>query len=463
MKNRSLPLTRRALLRAGLSVGALLPAGSLLVTMNPGSSRAENGNRPAAGKADEWHNGFVFKDESLSFELIRSMSKAADHGADIGECLATAWRIKEKEGNQEALLRAWHEEWKKLAQRIEKIGDECFARGRRVSARDAYFRASEYYRSAEFYLHDNPKNPAILEMWDRMSSCFEKARRLSIPSFEAVSIRYEGTRLPAYFRAPAAKRRPRPTLILHTGFDGTIQEVYLEYANHAAERGYNTLIFEGPGQGSMIRKQGIPYRYDWEKVVTPVVNYALTRRDVDPKRIALMGLSMGGYFAPRAAAYEHRLAACIANQGVLDCWQTPERFGMKRDELIKFLQEKPDEYEAEYREAVKNHITGYWVMTHGMWTFGVKTLAEFELKMAQMRLNECAHLISCPTLVIDSDAEQFSPGQAKKAYDALACPKTYMLFKAGEGAELHCQEGGRLLGVQRIFDWLDETLSRIKT
>lgn len=462
MKVSARPFTRRTLLKAGLSLGTLVSTGSIFLG-RPAGARADNGRGGSSGKNASWHKDFLFQDESLSFELIRTISKATDHGADIGECLATAWRIREKEGEQEAVLRGWHDEWRKLAERIEKIGDECLARGHKISARDAYFRASEYYRSAEFYLHDHPENPALLKMWDRMSSCFEKARRLSIPSFEAVRIPYKGTKLPAYFCAPAGRREPRPTLLIHTGFDGTIQEVYLEYANHALQRGYNCLIFEGPGQGSMIRIQGIPYRYDWEKVVTPVVDYVLKRQTVDPKRIALMGLSMGGYFAPRAAAYEHRLAACIANQGVMDCWGTPERVGVTREEMIKLLEEKPEDYEREYREGVKNHITGYWVMTHGMWAFRAKTLAEFELKLARMNLRDCAHLITCPTLVLDSEAEQFSPGQAKKLFEALTSPKTYMLFKAGEGAELHCQEGGRLLGVQRIFDWLDETFSKIKT
>jgi alpha-beta hydrolase superfamily lysophospholipase len=85
------------------------------------------------------------------------------------------------------------------------------------------------------------------------------------------------------------------------------------------ERGYNCLTFEGPGQGGVIRKQKIPFRYDWEKVVTPVVDYALSRpEEIDPKRIALMGISMGGYLAARAAAFEHRIAACILYNGVFD-------------------------------------------------------------------------------------------------------------------------------------------------
>lgn len=407
-----------------------------------------------------WYEGFVFKDESLVFELIRVMGKATEHGADLGEALSTALRIKQREGNRQALLDAWYQEWRKLAERIEKVGDECLAKGHKVSARDAYLRASEYYRSADFYLHDNPGNPAILQLWDKMESCFERARKLSLPSFETVNIPYEGTVLPGYFCSAAPKGRRAPTIIIHQGFDGTIQELYLSYGKDAVRRGYNCLMFEGPGQGSVIRRQGLPYRHDWEKVVTPVVDYALKRKDVDPKRIILYGISMGGYLASRAAAYEHRLAALIANSGILDNWaQTYERVGMKREELIKFIEDKPEEFNTMCMEAMKTNITTFWGLTNGLWTFAVKTPAELNLKQSKYNVADCAHLISCPTLVVDSDAEQFFGGQPRKLYDALRCPKTYLVFKTGEGSELHCQAGGNLLGNQCIYDWLDETLA----
>lgn len=457
-------LTRRAVLKAGLALGALTSTGSFAAhAASPGNIPQNSTEKEGSVRMATWHDGFFFNDESLVFELIRVLAKALEHGADIGESLSTAFRIKQKEGDQQALLHAWYEEWRKLGERIEKIGDECIAKGHKVSARDAYIRASEYYRSADFYLHGNPENPAILQLWDRMDSCFEKARKLSIPTFEAIQIPCEGTMLPGYFCPAGTRGKRAPTIIIHQGFDGTIQELFFHYGKDAVRRGYNCLMFEGPGQGSVIRKQGLPFRHDWEKVVTPVVDYALKRRDVDPKRIALIGVSMGGYLAPRAAAYDHRFAALVANSGILDFWSSSyERFGMKREELMKFIQDKPEEFNAMCWEAAKSNITVYWGLTNGMWTFAAKSPAEFNLKQAKMTLADCAHLISCPTLVIDSDAEQFFGGQPKKFYDALKCPKTYLVFKTGEGSELHCQAGGQLLGNQRIFDWLDETFAGIK-
>ena len=150
----------------------------------------------AGTEVPKWYKGFIFKDESLVFELIRVMAKTVEHGADIGESLAAAVRIKQKEGDRQQLLDAWYHEWKTLAERIEKTAEECLSKGHKVSAGEAYLRASEYYRSADFYLHDRPDDPAVLYLWNKMEYCFEEARKLTHPFLEAVRIPYEGTVLP---------------------------------------------------------------------------------------------------------------------------------------------------------------------------------------------------------------------------------------------------------------------------
>jgi alpha-beta hydrolase superfamily lysophospholipase len=403
----------------------------------------------------------MFPDQSFTFEFLRVMAKALEHGSDIGECLETALRIKEDGLDPQVLIANWYKKWLEIARRIHQAADDCLARGHRVSARDAYFRASEYYRSADFYLHENPGNPAILELSENMLLCFNKARELSTPVFEAIEIPYEGSTLPGYF-CPADGGGPAPTLIIHQGFDGTAEETYFGYGRAVMARGYNCLLFEGPGQGSVIRKLGLPFRYDWEKVVTPVVDYALKKPEVDPKRIALMGLSMGGVLAPRAAAYEHRLAALIANAGIYDLFENHLRgLGLTRAEAIKMLTEKSEEYDQAVGEAMEKSVQVYWGITNGMWVFQAKTPSELQLKQEKFHVRDCAHLIKCPTLVIDSEAEQFFPGQARQLYHALTCPKTFLVFKAGEGSELHCQAGGHLLGNQQILDWLDETFTSL--
>ena len=107
-------------------------------------------------------------------------------------------------------------------------------------------------------------------------------------------------------------------MIVTDGYDGTIEELYFANAVAALERGYHVLVFDGPGQGSVITELGLPFRPDWENVMTPVIDYALELPGVDPDRFVLLGWSFGGYLAPRAATGEHRIAACVADSGPYD-------------------------------------------------------------------------------------------------------------------------------------------------
>ena len=404
-------------------------------------------------------NTIIFEDSSYYFEFIRVLAKALEHGSDIGECLETAWRIRNADPNVIPPARSWCKEWEALADRIMKIGNDCRAKSHRISARDAYLRSCEYYRSADFYLHDTPEDPKILDLWEKMHSSFLAAMELSDVSFEEIEIPYEGTNLYGYFWKLKRDSGPAPTLIVNAGFDGSAEELYLEYVCDALRRGYHCLVFEGPGQGVVIRKQGLSFRYDWEQVITPVVDYAVSRPDVDREKIVLLGLSMGGYFVPRAASFEHRLAACIANGGVFDIFENNARIaGCTRSELLEFVTTKADEYNRMVYEISTKNTQIHWGTTHGMWVFGVKSPAEFALAQEPCTLQDCAHLIRCPTLVLDVEGEQFFAGQSQQLYDALTCEKTFISFSKEDGARLHCQEGARLLGNQRIFDWIDETI-----
>ena len=261
----------------------------------------------------------VFQDPTFSSQLLRTIGATYYKVADIGECLSTAYRIKEGD------FESWYTEWLKTAKRVHKYADDCLAANHKVSACEAYLRASNYYRAAEFLLI-SPEDPRIQTTWGSSKECFSNAGKLFSPPIESIEIPYEGTTLPGHFyrlnentNNDTATPLPRPTLIAHGGFDSTLEELYTFAAAPALERGYNCLTFEGPGQGGVIRKQKIPFRYDWEMVVTTVIDYALTRdRDIDPNKIALIGISMGGYLAARAAAFENRISACILYNGVYD-------------------------------------------------------------------------------------------------------------------------------------------------
>ena len=90
---------------------------------------------------------------------------------------------------------------------------------------------------------------------------------------------------------------PRPTVIFTSGFDSTLEEAYFAVAAAALRRGYNVLAYDGPGQGAALREQALVFRPDWEAVVTPVVDYALTRPEIAADRLVLLGYSLGCYLA----------------------------------------------------------------------------------------------------------------------------------------------------------------------
>jgi pimeloyl-ACP methyl ester carboxylesterase len=399
----------------------------------------------------------IFQDPAFSFQLLRTIGSTYYGGADIGECLSTAYRIKE--GNFES----WYTEWLATAERVSKYGDNSLSSGRKVSAREAYLRAFNYYRNAEFFLHANPQDPRIIETWQKSIDSFKKAAQLFVPyKVEFVEIPYEGTSIPGCFykvddndtSSPSSK--PKPTLILHTGYDGTQEELYVTSVIAALDRGYNCLTFEGPGQGRVIRKQKIPFRYDWEKVVTPVIDFVVGNyeKQCDLKRLALMGISMGGYLAARAAAFEHRIAACILDDGVYDVY---ENFMEKLGTLSNAVAQGNATVVNTAIETSMYFDTGIrWIMSHGMWVFNAKDPLDFIQKNKDYTLKDVAENIECPTLVLEAQMDDDFPGGPKKVYDALKCPKKYVLFTAEEGAEDHCQVAALSLSNQRIFDWLDE-------
>jgi fermentation-respiration switch protein FrsA (DUF1100 family) len=153
-----------------------------------------------------------------------------------------------------------------------------------------------------------------------MQRCWQQASQLFDPPFEPVKIPYGGSWMTGYLLRPDDRPVRRPTVILNNGEDAQNIRMWTFGGAAALERGYNALIFEGPGQGSMLFDRQIPFRPDWEKVITPVVDYLRSRPEVDPSRIVLSGSSLGGELVVRAAAFEHRLAALVADPGFLNVW-----------------------------------------------------------------------------------------------------------------------------------------------
>ncbi len=251
--------------------------------------------------------------------------------------------------------------------------------------------------------------------------------------------------------------KPRPTLIFHGGFDSSLEELFYFGAAAAVWRGYNCLTFDGPGQGAPMREQKLPFRCDWEAVLTPVVDYALTRPDVDGENLALMGMSLGGYLAARAAAFEHRVRATVLFDGVYDCHESFR--GMLPKEAVAAL-DTGDTVKCEQiiRKAMVSNTNLRWGITQGVWCFGASSIVDFLTKTKPLTMQGVAGQIRCPCLVLEAEGDMFFRGQPQKIYDALQAPKTLFRFTSEDGAENHCQSGALAYLHEVVFNWLDETL-----
>jgi hypothetical protein len=415
---------------------------------------------PSSPPENRGTEALLFQDDpEFWFEIERLFGAIEYGGAAFGEVMAIANKIKCGDYD------SWYDAHSAFADRLAAEAADQLRKGRKVSARDSYLRASNYYRSADFFLHAHPDDPRVKRAFEQSTACYKQAAALFTPPIEPVEIPYEGTTIPGYFHPADASGAPRKTLILNSGFDGSPEELHWNGARAAVDRGFNVLVFDGPGQYSCVHRQGLHFRHDWEKVVTPVVDYALTRKDVDPKRIALHCESLGGYLAPRAAAFEHRLAACIADDGVYDFGATvlssfpPAEREKLRDEL--FAPSAP-QLDAALAHAMETSSVARWTYTHGMYAFGVSTPRAFLAATQAFHLRDgVAEQIRCPTLVCEAEKDLFFQGQAQELFDHLTCPKTMIKFTDAEGAGAHCQMGACRLAYGRIYDWLDETLSAV--
>jgi pimeloyl-ACP methyl ester carboxylesterase len=391
----------------------------------------------------------VLDDPLLDGQVLRLVGSAPYGGADIGEALNAAASIDETD------LTSWYEAWVSLGDRVSALAVEAQAKGHAESARLAFWRASSYYRNAGLMLMGVPLDPRLVDSNRRQTAAFRSGSALMDHPPEVLRIPFEGTTLPGYFFAVDDDPRPRPTAIVFGGYDATVEEQYFFNGAAALARGYNVLAFDGPGQGGVLIDQGLPMRADWGSVVTPVVDYLLTRTDVDPDRIVLIGLSLGGFLAPRAAATEHRLAACIGDCGSYDLYQgflnllpppTRSAFEAGDAEAVAQVDEMLNQMAAQ-------PTTG-WSLRRGMLVHDVPTPMAYIEAMKPYTLAGYAEQITCPTFICNAEGDRVSVSMPQLA-EALTCEKEFVTFTAAEGAGSHCEAAARLLFHLRAFDWLD--------
>lgn len=392
-----------------------------------------------------WTSHQFIASEVMDDQIKHQLSMMFFGMSDLGECLEVARQIRVDD--EESWVAAWSERAHALQQRAEAAEK----RGRNVTAGDAYLRASTYWRASLMHF-SHPEDPRT-----RANAISSYDRYLTLSGYpgEPVRIPYEGSFLHSYlYRSPVAKG-PAPLLIFFQGRDAWPEDTRWVY-DGAIRRGYHCLSVQCPGQGLTLRLNNLPFRYDWEKVVTPIVDVAVTLDGVAPDRIGLMGLSFGGYLAPRAAAFEKRLKVCVANPGVLH-WGDSIRSGLP-ESLGDALAAGPEVFNGAVASMAAHSPLAEWFLRDSAWKHGTSTPYELFQEFDACDLTDVAAGIECETLVMDGAEERFSTGQAELLYDALACPKEFMLFDEDSTAQLHCQNGGTATAAEYTFDWLDGRL-----
>jgi dienelactone hydrolase len=386
---------------------------------------------------------------SWDFSVRAILGKASRGGADAGEVLATI------DGVEPGDPEGWFAAWLGLGERIAAVAEDCAARGHRVSASRAYLRAANYLSVAVNAIDGLggdttrllPTFRAHRAAWDG----FVGTTRWPV---ERIDIPYEGTTMPGWlFHPDGATGR---TLVMTNGSDGSLSGFWCEAAEGGLERGYRVLMFDGPGQQSMLFERGIPFRPDWEHVLSPVLDLLTARGDVDPARIGLYGVSQAGYWVARALAFEHRFAAAIADGGVVDVgrtWFTR----LPAPALALYRSGDKARLDAEMAAAMSGPGAG---AARETWEFrarpyGATGYSAVLDAVSAYDVTDVAGRITTPLYITDPDGEQFFTGQPAELA-ALVPGATHARFTAAEGASGHCQPLARELTEQRMFDWLDE-------
>ncbi|MGV9713801.1 alpha/beta hydrolase family protein [Gordonia sp. NPDC003424] len=378
-------------------------------------------------------------------------------GADFGEIEAVAKQVGD--GDDAAFYRAWVE----LGDRLGADAETAVAAGHTDSARELYLRASAYYASAYHPLYGAPTDPRLVEAFDKQVAAFDAGLAIGPGAVSPIRIPYEDTTLPAYvIPAPGHETEKRPTIIFTNGYDATITDMYFASAVAALRRGYHCVLFDGPGQGELLYKQGIPMRPDWEAVVTPVVDVVAAQPIVDAGAIVLSGWSLGGFLAPRAASAERRLAALIADPGAWSVADSVKAFaagmGAPPDSL-----DHPDAIPQDVLDSmtgiVESNPSLRWrIINRGFWVNGVTDMRGFVVASLQYHLPDDA-TIDCPVLSTSAENDILGAG-ADSFVQRVGEHATLMRFTAAEGAGEHCEMTNRTLLNRRVLDWLDDTLGR---
>lgn len=311
--------------------------------------------------------------------------------------------------------------------------------GHRRTAGQKYARATNYLIQAERM--QSARSPQRSEIYQRCLDLMRKTFDLIDPTTTRVAVPFEGSLLPAYFTR-AAGDAPAPCIIMWNGLDSTKEHMYLSgFPAELAARGISTLMVDCPGSGEALRLLGLTARVETEDWAAACVDHLLGRDDVDPARIGLVGWSLGGYYAPRAAAFEKRLALCVA-------WGANHDWGA--------VQKRRLEREGE------NPVPHYW--DHVLWVWGESDLDVFIKKAEAVRLDGVVEQITVPFLIAHGENDRQIPlAYAHRSYQqATGSPRRELrVFTAAEGGAEHIGLDHFPYVATYIADWVADTFAEL--
>jgi hypothetical protein len=459
--NRLPGVDRRSVLRAALAAGGATAAFTVL----PGTAGAASPaplSFPDPPPAPSTGGLQFFTDPSLDFQT-RFMFGAAGYGAaEFGEVVTLVNQANEGGGTYQAFFDACSA----MGARVASDARRAERQQHLVTAASCYLRAAEYYAQSLYFTLGTSTPAAEPDVYATMRSYWDKFCDLADPPIKRVRIPYGGSSIPGYFLTPEPNGPPRPTVILNNGSDGQSVELWGYGGASALARGYNALIFEGPGQGATLFERETPFRPDWEHVIGPVLDFLEGQAVVDQDKIAITGWSMGAELVIRAAAFEPRLAAVVSDPGCVSVWE-----GWPPDARALAEGGTPRAINEEWAGVVAGFTPAQ--------AFNVKKRAEIFAKpfLRQARAGEVppdfaalstaikkydvrsvAGRLKMPVLVTRYEEEQFFVGQAQQLFDLLRAPKEIVAFTVAEGAQLHCGPMAPQRRNEVVFDWLDDIL-----
>ncbi|MDF1749965.1 MAG: alpha/beta hydrolase [Alphaproteobacteria bacterium] len=382
---------------------------------------------------------FEYFGENYSWDLAVLMAmQLGGHPSEIDEAcrplraLAAAPDAK----TNTSIQLAWLEAWLTLARKLETKADQDLAEGHRLSAAGKYRRACVYYQQADRMApHDDPRK---VQAYDAMRDTFSKAIEYAGIPMEWIEIPYEGTSLPALF-LPGEGDGQHPCMTGFDGFDVTKEWTYLSgLADAFRVRGVSTLLVDHPGVGLALRDRGLSAVVETERPASACIDYLSGREDTN-EEIGIVAMSLGGYYAPRAAAFEKRLKACVA-WGAR--WDNTESHG-------RILRDP---------NAARS-IPG-WI-DHALKVYGQPDIESCAAMIAKMTLAGVAEHILCPLLVVHGENDRQVPfDQAQKTIDGAihAKRRDLRVFTKEEGGCEHVNGDNFSLAIDVIADWSSDVL-----